>query len=155
MAIFKVVTCNVNGLRAAERKGFFSWITALSPDVVCVQETKAQCHQLEGPAFRPQGYHAYFVEAEKIFLELKNFYPTNKDILKNLSICFFQNRKFKECENIIKNMLDLGFKERKLLEYLLLVFKKQDNVKEILNLTKIKNKFISIKLEDFKNKIKP
>ena len=50
-----------------------------------------------------------FVEAEKIFLELKSFYPTNKDILKNLSICFFQNRKFKECENIIKNMLDLGF----------------------------------------------
>ena len=75
-----------------------------------------------------------FVEAEKIFLELKNFYPTNKDILKNLSICFFQNKKFEKCENIIKNMIDLGFKERKLIEYLLLVLKKQDNVKEILNL---------------------
>ena len=75
-----------------------------------------------------------FVEAEKIFLELKNFYPTNKDILKNLSICFFQNKKFEECENIIKNMIDLGLKERKLIEYLLLVLKKQDNVKEILNL---------------------
>jgi len=75
-----------------------------------------------------------FVEAEKIFLELKSFYPTNKDILKNLSICFFQNKKFEKCENTIKNMLDLGFKERKLIEYLLLVLKKQDNVKEILNL---------------------
>ena len=75
-----------------------------------------------------------FVEAEKIFLELKNFYPTNKDILKNLSICFFQNKKFEKCENIIKNMIDLGFKETKLIEYLLLVLKKQDNVKEILNL---------------------
>ena len=40
-----------------------------------------------------------------------------------------------EClEYTIKNMLDLGFKERKLIEYLLLVLKKQDNVKEILNL---------------------
>ena len=75
-----------------------------------------------------------FVEAETIFLELKSFYPTNKDILKNLSICFFQNKKFEKCENTIKNMLDLGFKERKLIEYLLLVLKKQDNVKEILNL---------------------
>ena len=75
-----------------------------------------------------------FIESEKIFLELKKFYPTNKDILKNLSICFFQNKKFEECENIIKNMIDLGFKERKLIEYLLLVLKKQDNVKEILNL---------------------
>ena len=75
-----------------------------------------------------------FIDAEKIFLELKNFYPTNKDILKNLSICFFQNKKFEKCENIIKNMIDLGFKETKLIEYLLLVLKKQDNVKEILNL---------------------
>ena len=86
-----------------------------------------------------------FVEAEKIFLELKSFYPTNKDILKNLSICFFQNKKFEKCENTIKNMFDLGFKERKLIEYLLLVLKKQDDIKQILNLISLEKENINPK----------
>jgi len=75
-----------------------------------------------------------FIEAEKCFEELKNDHPTNKDILKNLSLCYFQNKKFKNCENVIKLMFDLGLKEKKLIEFLLLVLKKQDDVNQILKL---------------------
>tara|TARA_B100001063_G_C16738022_1_gene543111 strand:- start:41 stop:1708 length:1668 start_codon:yes stop_codon:yes gene_type:complete len=75
-----------------------------------------------------------FIEAEKCFEELKSDHPTNKDILKNLSLCYFQNKKFKNCENVIKLMFDLGLKEKKLIEFLLLVLKKQDDAGQILKL---------------------
>jgi exodeoxyribonuclease-3 len=37
---------NANGIRAAARKGFFDWLGTQNADVVCIQETKAQLHQL-------------------------------------------------------------------------------------------------------------
>ena len=46
---YRVITCNLNGIRAAARKGFFAWMDAQDPDLVCLQETKAQEHQL--PSF--------------------------------------------------------------------------------------------------------
>ena len=61
----RIITINVNGIRAAARKGFFSWMTRQRADVICIQETKAQRHQLEDPVFWPRGYHAYFHDAEK------------------------------------------------------------------------------------------
>ena len=48
-----------------------------------------------------------FIQAEKCFEKLKTDYPKNKDILKNLFLCYFQNKKFKHCENVIKLMFDL------------------------------------------------
>jgi exodeoxyribonuclease-3 len=61
-----ITTANLNGIRAAARKGFFDWLTEAAPDVLCVQETKAQREQLDGDAtFFPAGYHAYFHDAEK------------------------------------------------------------------------------------------
>ncbi len=42
----KIITCNTNGIRAAARKGFFNWLQGQQADVVCIQETKAQRHQL-------------------------------------------------------------------------------------------------------------
>ena len=51
----KIITCNTNGIRAAARKGFFEWLQGTGADVVCIQETKAQVHQLEDPIFHPQG----------------------------------------------------------------------------------------------------
>jgi exodeoxyribonuclease-3 len=62
----RIITANVNGIRAAARKGFFDWLEKQNADVVCVQETKAQIHQLEeDPVFFPQGYHCTYVDAEK------------------------------------------------------------------------------------------
>ncbi len=62
----RVITINVNGIRAAARKGFFTWLAKQKADVVCVQETKAQIHQLEkDPVFFPAGYQHYYVDAEK------------------------------------------------------------------------------------------
>ncbi len=61
----RVITANVNGIRAAERKGFFDWLAAQDADVVCIQETKAQEAQLTNDAFYPEGYHCYYYDAER------------------------------------------------------------------------------------------
>ena len=61
----KIVSLNLNGIRAASRKGMFDWIARTSPDVLCFQETKAQEHQLADELFHPQGYHNYFHDAQK------------------------------------------------------------------------------------------
>lgn len=62
----RIITVNVNGIRAAARKGFFDWLQKQRADVVCIQETKAQIHQLEdNPVFFPKGYFCYYVDAIK------------------------------------------------------------------------------------------
>jgi exodeoxyribonuclease III len=61
----KVITCNLNGIRAAERKGFFAWIVAEDPDFICVQETKAQMAILLGSAYYPVAYNSIFSDAVK------------------------------------------------------------------------------------------
>ncbi|SUO95762.1 exodeoxyribonuclease III [Suttonella ornithocola] len=63
--MFKIITFNANGIRAAERKGFFHWLATQDADAVCIQETKAQLPQLEGnEAFFPLA-HNYYHDAEK------------------------------------------------------------------------------------------
>jgi hypothetical protein len=42
----RVTTFKCNGIRATARKGFFAWLRRTSPEIVCLQETKAQEHQL-------------------------------------------------------------------------------------------------------------
>ena len=61
----KVISANLNGIRAAAKKGFFDWMLAESPDVVCIQETKAQLEQLDDPVFSPPGYFRFFFDAQK------------------------------------------------------------------------------------------
>ncbi|MEE8496202.1 MAG: exodeoxyribonuclease III [Xanthomonadales bacterium] len=61
----RIITLNANGIRAAARKGFFDWLGKQDADVVCIQETKAQGHQLKDPVFSPRGYHVYYHDAEK------------------------------------------------------------------------------------------
>jgi len=60
-----IVTFNANGIRSAQRKGFFDWLAREQPDVVCIQETKAQEHQLDDELFYPQGYHCVYNDAER------------------------------------------------------------------------------------------
>lgn len=50
----RIITANLNGIRAAARKGFFDWLKKQDADVVCIQETKAQIHQLEDTIFTPE-----------------------------------------------------------------------------------------------------
>ena len=61
----KIVSVNVNGIRAAHKKGFFTWLEKESPDIVCIQETKAQEHQLHDELFYPSSYHCHYFDAEK------------------------------------------------------------------------------------------
>jgi len=61
----KIVSLNINGVRAGARKGFFDWLASNSPDVVCLQETKAHINQLTDPCIMPAGYNCHFVHAEK------------------------------------------------------------------------------------------
>lgn len=63
--MFRVISLNANGIRAAARKGFFDWLKMQDADVVCIQETKAQIHQLEDPCFSPEGYHCFYEDAVK------------------------------------------------------------------------------------------
>ncbi len=59
----RIISFNANGLRSAASKGFFDWFAQQDADVLCVQETKAQEHQLAEAAFRPAGYRAWFRDA--------------------------------------------------------------------------------------------
>jgi exodeoxyribonuclease-3 len=61
----RVVTLNVNGIRAAARKGFYPWMQREEPDFVCLQETKAQEHQLPLEAAAVSHYTASFLDAER------------------------------------------------------------------------------------------
>jgi exodeoxyribonuclease-3 len=63
--VYRIITCNLNGIRAAARKGFFRWMREQQADVVCLQETKAQEHQLPPEALDLPEYHAAFVDAQK------------------------------------------------------------------------------------------
>lgn len=62
--MMRIISLNANGIRSAERKGVFPWLVSQKPDVVCIQETKAQVGQLSG-AHIPDGYHAFYCDAEK------------------------------------------------------------------------------------------
>ena len=62
----KIVSYNVNGIRAALKKGFLDWLQAASPDVICIQETKAHKEQLDVTAFENAGYpYHYWFSAQK------------------------------------------------------------------------------------------
>jgi exodeoxyribonuclease-3 len=60
----RVISANLNGIRSAATKGFFAWLETSGADVLCVQETKAQEHQLD-LLHRPAGWHSYFFDAQR------------------------------------------------------------------------------------------
>ena len=61
----RIISYNVNGIRAALGKGLADWLKEEQPDVFCLQETKAQNEQLNLPLFEQLGYQGYFVSAQK------------------------------------------------------------------------------------------
>jgi exodeoxyribonuclease-3 len=62
----RVVTISVNGLKKAIGKGLFDWVLDLDADVVCVQDHRMRVCEFDQPEFCPQGYEAYFLEAENL-----------------------------------------------------------------------------------------
>lgn len=61
----RVVSLNANGIRSADRKGFFAWLPSVQADVVCIQETKSQERQLADHVLAPAGFHAFYFDAVK------------------------------------------------------------------------------------------
>src|SRR5690606_23390840 len=63
----KIISYNVNGIRAAMRKGFIDWLKAANPDIICLQETKAHFDQVEIDAIEEAGYpyHYWFSAVKK------------------------------------------------------------------------------------------
>lgn len=79
-----IISYNVNGIRAAERKGLSDWLQNEEPDVFCLQELKANQDQIDLSVFENLGYHIYWHSAEKkgysgvgIFTKIK---PRNVEI---------------------------------------------------------------------------
>ncbi len=58
--MFRVATLNANGLRAAARKGLWTWIERTAPDVLCLQEVKAHEADLPVEWLEPKGWHAHY-----------------------------------------------------------------------------------------------
>jgi len=62
----KIISYNVNGIRAALKKGFIDWLVTANPDVICIQETKAHKEQLDLTLFEEAGYpFHYWFSAQK------------------------------------------------------------------------------------------
>lgn len=62
----KIISYNVNGIRAAVNKGFLDWLRTAQPDVICLQEIKAMKEQLDLSIFEEAGYpYHYWYSAEK------------------------------------------------------------------------------------------
>ena len=60
-----IFTWNVNGIRAAQNKGFMDWFKRTNADIVCLQETKAQPEQLDDSVKNIPGYESHWFSAQK------------------------------------------------------------------------------------------
>jgi len=65
MKKFRILSWNVNGIRAAYKKGFVDWFTKEKPDILCVQETKAMKEQLPDDLINVGKYNAFFSSADR------------------------------------------------------------------------------------------
>jgi exodeoxyribonuclease III len=65
VATYRIVSWNVNGIRAVLKKNFFEWLNKEKPDILCVQEIKCQIGQLPPELQYPPNYQAFFNPAER------------------------------------------------------------------------------------------
>lgn len=61
----KIISYNVNGIRAAIQKGFVAWLSQENPDIICLQELKAEEVQVDLDEITSLGYHIYWQSAQK------------------------------------------------------------------------------------------
>jgi exodeoxyribonuclease-3 len=60
-----ILSWNVNGIRAVEKKGFLKWLEQANPDILCLQETKAHIEQLSEAILHPNGYEAIWSSGKR------------------------------------------------------------------------------------------
>ena len=65
MSSVRIISYNVNGIRAAIKKGFMDWLKTGPADIVCVQETKAEKDNVDHAQFKALGFHDYWFSAQK------------------------------------------------------------------------------------------
>ncbi len=89
----KIYSWNVNGIRAAHKKGeFLGLLDKYQPDILCVQETKAQPEQLDEELLAPMGYQSYFESADKKGYSGVALYTRHKPIhVKNMGLNEFDS----------------------------------------------------------------
>lgn len=63
--MIRIISANLNGIRSAGRKGFYHWLRRQKADIVCLQELKAQAHQLEDRLYWPPSFHCYYHPAQR------------------------------------------------------------------------------------------
>ncbi|MGA8830570.1 MAG: endonuclease/exonuclease/phosphatase family protein, partial [Desulfomonilaceae bacterium] len=61
--VIRILSWNVNGIRAIHKKGFLGWLAKERPDILCIQETKASIEQLSEDLLAPSGYTSYWSSA--------------------------------------------------------------------------------------------
>jgi exodeoxyribonuclease-3 len=82
----RVMSVNVNGIRAAARKGLFDWLPSQDADMICVQETRAPIALLKDEQFQLEGYHSSFHVAEKSGYSGVGIYSREKPIRQTLGL---------------------------------------------------------------------
>jgi exodeoxyribonuclease III len=63
--IMKIISWNVNGIRSAAKKGFITWLNRESPEILCIQETKAGAHDVPPELRSPEGYFSMWHSGDK------------------------------------------------------------------------------------------
>lgn len=95
----KLISWNVNGVRAIFKKDFLKWMKKANPDILCLQETKAQPEQLSDEILKVKGYHAYFSRPERKGYSGVALYTK----IKPKSVDFhFGNKKFNQEGRVVK-----------------------------------------------------
>ena len=61
----KIISYNINGIRAAIKKNFINWLEDISPDIICLQEIKANPNQFDPQQFESIGYKCFWHPALK------------------------------------------------------------------------------------------
>jgi exodeoxyribonuclease-3 len=65
MSSLRIISYNVNGIRAAMKKGLIEWLKTNPADIICVQETKAHKDNVDHKQFTDLGFHDYWFSAQK------------------------------------------------------------------------------------------
>ena len=91
--VMRLMSWNVNGLRAILGKGFLDWLAEESPDILCLQETKAQPEQLPEEVLEIDGYYSFFSAAERKGYSGTAVYsrPEPRDMTEGMGIARFDS----------------------------------------------------------------